>query len=84
MAIIKLNPERGNLPTWAQQQAERLSDMKVFQAKATGFRKSNRTACLNGLRRQLEEVGITGRHQYQVVDDILDLVRLKVNADEQD
>jgi hypothetical protein len=81
MRRLKLNIRQGNLPTWAEQEAKRLSQMSVFQREPVGYAKTARVRALNAIRKQLGDAGITGLWQTQVIHDILALVRLLVNAE---
>jgi hypothetical protein len=70
----KLNLEAGNLPTWTDEQAQRLSKLKTFQPKgwtAVGFAKA-----IKGLKTELRKAGLTGSWLDNTVGDIIDMARL--------
>lgn len=73
-ASTKLNLESGNLPTWADEQAKRLSKLKTFQPKgwtAVGFARA-----IKGIKTELRNVGLTGSWLDNTINDIIDMARL--------
>lgn len=77
----KLNLNAGNLPSWAAEQASRLASLRAFQPTVkNGFARNARLRSIKAISRQLEAAGVTGTWKMRVCDDILDLVRLEVNA----
>jgi hypothetical protein len=70
----KLNLEAGNLPIWAEEQAQRLSKLKTFQPKgwtAVGFARA-----IKGIKTTLRKGGMTGSWLDNTVGEIIDLARL--------
>lgn len=72
---ILLNPESGNLPQWAEQEAERLSKLSTFQPyKSTAV---GRASVYRRLNATLRAAGIHGNFRETVARDICDMARLK-------
>lgn len=74
-----LNLESGNLPAWANQQAERLSKLRTFQRG--GYTCVGFAGAVRKLKRQLREAGLTGSWLDNTIHDITDLAYLYGKAD---
>jgi hypothetical protein len=70
----QLNLEQGNLPTWADEQAKRISKLKTFQPKgwtAVGYARATKS-----IKNALRSAGMRGPQLDVVMFDIVDLARL--------
>jgi len=76
--ITTLCLETGNLPTWAEQQSDRLSKLSTFQpGRWTAVGSARVYKKLNGM---LRAAGIHGGFRETVARDICDMARLKAGA----
>ena len=76
---MQLNLEQGNLPTWADEQAKRLSKLKTFHPRgwtAVGYARASK-----GIRDMLRAVGVGGSQPDTVTLDVFDMARLYAIAD---
>ena len=74
MTTTQLNLEAGNLPTWADNQALRLSKLRTFQPRgwtAVGYAKA-----IKGLRAAMRAAGVTGSQLNIITHDIVDMAQL--------
>lgn len=73
-----LNLKEGNLPAWANQQAERLAKLRTFQPG--GWTAIGSASATRKIKSQLRNAGLTGSWLDSVIFDINDLARLIARA----
>jgi hypothetical protein len=75
---IALNLESGNLPMWAEHEANRLSKLATF--KPGGWTAVGSARVYKKLNATLREAGVRGDWMHMVSRDICDAARLKAAA----
>lgn len=74
MTSIQLSINSGNLPSWSDQEAKRLSKLKTFQPK--GWNAVGYARAMKGIKRVLREAGFSGQHLDDAIYNIIDMARL--------
>jgi hypothetical protein len=73
-ANTQLNLEAGNLTTWANNQALRLSKLRTFQPK--GWTCVGYSRAIKGLKNAMRAAGVTGSQLNSITHDIVDMAQL--------
>jgi|688.fasta_scaffold34237_10 hypothetical protein len=77
-AHTRLNINQGNLPAWANQQAERLAKLRTFQPG--GWTAVGSASATRKIKSQLREAGLSGSWLDATIFDITDLAKLIARA----